>query len=217
MGHGRSGEGDEADERDHRRHAGTHADQSSGSWANSLRPAGSRSRSDHRRRVDERGHLARPDRRRPEPLWHQVEQSVSAAIDGGSWKSGARIPGEDELTKVLGVSRITVRHALSNLQSAGVLRRRAWPRHLRPFCPAVADTRALMSFSREMAALGLDTGTPRPRRQLGHSEWPGRPRFGGRGDHRGRPRSAVAIRRRSGDRCPNSPSPRRPRSTVSPA
>ena len=36
--------------------------------------------------------LARPDRRRPEPLWHQVEQAIRAAIDGGGWEPGRADP-----------------------------------------------------------------------------------------------------------------------------
>ena len=36
--------------------------------------------------------LARPDRRRPEPLWHQVEQSIRATIDGGGWDRARASP-----------------------------------------------------------------------------------------------------------------------------
>src|SRR4051812_24222717 len=156
---GDQGKGTRHDEREPRRHARTHADQPSGAWANSLRPPGPGRDVTTAPEFTSGATLARPDRQRPEPLWHQVEQSVRAAIDGGSWRSGARIPGEDELTKVLGVSRITVRHALSNLQSAGVLRREHGRGTFVRSARLVADTRALMSFSQEMAALGLDTGT----------------------------------------------------------
>jgi GntR family transcriptional regulator len=103
--------------------------------------------------------MTRPDRRRPEPLWHQVEQSIRAAIDDGTWKAGARLPGEDQLTDLLGVSRITVRHALANLESAGVLRREHGRGTFVRSTRLVAGTRALTSFSEEMAALGLDVAT----------------------------------------------------------
>ena len=103
--------------------------------------------------------MTRPDRRRPEPLWHQVEQSIRAAIDSGTWKSGARIPGEDQLTDLLGVSRITVRHALANLEAAGILRREHGRGTFVRSARLVAGTRALTSFSEEMAVLGLDVAT----------------------------------------------------------
>jgi GntR family transcriptional regulator len=103
--------------------------------------------------------IARPDRRRPEPLWHQVEQSIRLAIDSGTWKSGARIPGEDQLTDLLGVSRITVRHALANLEAAGILRREHGRGTFVRSARLVAGTRALTSFSEEMTALGLDVAT----------------------------------------------------------
>jgi GntR family transcriptional regulator len=103
--------------------------------------------------------MTRPDRRRPEPLWHQVEQSIRAAIDSGTWKAGARLPGEDQLTDLLGVSRITVRHALANLEAAGILRREHGRGTFVRSARLVAGTRALTSFSEEMSALGLDVAT----------------------------------------------------------
>jgi len=101
----------------------------------------------------------RPDRRRPEPLWHQVEQSIRAAIESGTWASGTRIPGEDQLTEMLGVSRITVRHALANLKAAGILRREHGRGTFVRAARLVAGTRALTSFSEEMTALGFDVST----------------------------------------------------------
>ena len=58
--------------------------------------------------------ITRPDRRRPEPLWHQVEQSIRAAIESGTWKSGARIPGEEvfqNLIEALGDTDWRIRSA----------------------------------------------------------------------------------------------------------
>lgn len=103
--------------------------------------------------------ISRPDRRRPEPLWHQVEQSIRSAIESGAWASGSRIPGEDQLTEMLGVSRITVRHALANLKAAGILRREHGRGTFVRAARLVASTRALTSFSEEMTALGLSVST----------------------------------------------------------
>ena len=89
-------------------------------------------------------------------MWHQVERAIRSAIDGGRWDPGAKIPGEDQLTTMLGVSRITVRHALANLEAAGVLRREHGRGTFVRTPRLVAGTRALTSFSDEMAALGLE-------------------------------------------------------------
>ena len=60
---------------------------------------------------------------------------------------------------MLGVSRITVRHALANLEAAGVLRREHGRGTFVRTPRLVAGTRALTSFSEEMAALGLEIST----------------------------------------------------------
>lgn len=104
------------------------------------------------------GRLIVPDRRRPEPLWHQVEQAISAAITDGTWPAGSQLPGEDELTGLLGVSRITVRHALRNLEAAGQLRRERGRGTFVRDQRLVAGTRTLTSFSDEMAAVRVAVG-----------------------------------------------------------
>jgi len=64
-----------------------------------------------------------PDRRRPEPLWYQVEEAIRAIVKSGEWATGDQIPAEDRLCALFGVSRITLRHALRNLEESGLLRR----------------------------------------------------------------------------------------------
>lgn len=99
--------------------------------------------------------LRRVDRRRPEPLWHQAEATIRAAIDRGAWSPGTQIPGEDQLTELLGVSRITVRHAMRNLEAAGLLRRERGRGTFVRESRLVAGTRALTSFTEELSASGL--------------------------------------------------------------
>ena len=108
--------------------------------------------------ADNKG-LVQPDRRRPEPLWHQAEMSLRALIENGEWATGSQIPNEDRLGSMLGISRITVRHALRNLEAAGLLRREHGRGTFVRSATVVAGARGLTSFTEEMATLGLVVGT----------------------------------------------------------
>lgn len=55
------------------------------------------------------------------PLYAQVEERLKEKIESGSWGPGDRVPGEQALCKQLGVSRVTLRHALSNLANDGLI------------------------------------------------------------------------------------------------
>jgi GntR family phosphonate transport system transcriptional regulator len=70
---------------------------------------------------------ARPARRNlvtiPEaPVWRRIEQQLIGDIAKGTYPRGARLPAEPELVARFGVNRLTVRQALSSLQSAGYIR-----------------------------------------------------------------------------------------------
>lgn len=101
----------------------------------------------------------KPDRRRPEPLWHQAEMALKALIEQGEWTTGSQIPNEDRLCALLGISRITVRHALGNLEDAGLLRREHGRGTFVRSATVVAGVRGLTSFTEEMQTLGLSPGT----------------------------------------------------------
>ncbi|WP_306591629.1 GntR family transcriptional regulator [Geothrix sp. 21YS21S-4] len=58
------------------------------------------------------------------PLYHQVENHLREAIRRGRWKVGEAIPPERILIEQYGVSRITIRQALTNLVAAGWLVRK---------------------------------------------------------------------------------------------
>jgi GntR family transcriptional regulator len=53
------------------------------------------------------------------PLYHQLHQLLLEKIDGGTWKPGDLIPGEQELQDTYGLSRTTVRQALKELELDG--------------------------------------------------------------------------------------------------
>lgn len=103
--------------------------------------------------------LARPDRRRGIPLWHQAEEALRTMIENGDWATGSQIPNEGKLSAMLGISRITVRHALRNLEEAGLLRRDHGRGTFVRSGTLVAGARGLTSFTQEMATLGLVVGT----------------------------------------------------------
>lgn len=101
----------------------------------------------------------KPDRNRPEPLWHQAEQALRSLIAGGTWKDGTQIPNEELLSRMLGVSRITTRHALRNLEESGLLRREHGRGTFVRSSTVIAGVRGLTSFTQEMSNLGLVVGS----------------------------------------------------------
>ena len=58
------------------------------------------------------------------PLYHQLMQRIRADIEQGTYPTGSRIPPEHELEKLYQVSRVTVRRALAELTSEGLLERK---------------------------------------------------------------------------------------------
>ncbi len=108
---------------------------------------------------DEPAGLVRPDRRRPEPLWHQAEMALRDLIDQGEWAPGLQIPNEDRLCEMLGISRITLRHALRNLEEGGMLRREHGRGTFVRSATMVAGVRGLTSFTDEMQTLAVSPGT----------------------------------------------------------
>ncbi len=103
--------------------------------------------------------LQRPDRNRPEPLWHQAEMALRAFIERGEWAAGSQIPNEDRLCDLLGISRITVRHALRNIEEAGLLRREHGRGTFVRSATVIAGVRGLTSFTDEMRTLALTPST----------------------------------------------------------
>src|SRR6266496_5274589 len=60
----------------------------------------------------------------PIPLYHQLSQLLRTAIEQGTYHPGDRLPSEPELIREYGVSRITVRQALDELEAEGRVVRR---------------------------------------------------------------------------------------------
>ena len=59
------------------------------------------------------------------PKHRQVFTTLKRQIETGRWKPGDRLPSEAELVRTFDASRITVGRAVRDLQSAGLVDRRA--------------------------------------------------------------------------------------------
>lgn len=59
----------------------------------------------------------------PQPLYLQVRHYIQDRIRSGSWKPDTKIPSENKLVELLGISRMTINRALRELTSEGHLLR----------------------------------------------------------------------------------------------
>jgi GntR family transcriptional regulator, transcriptional repressor for pyruvate dehydrogenase complex len=79
---------------------------------------------------------------RLEPAYRKVAVALLAKITDRTLSAGVRLPAEQELARQFGVNRSTVREAIRELESAGVLRRHRGSKLMmvsRPETEAVAD------------------------------------------------------------------------------
>ena len=56
------------------------------------------------------------------PYYKQIKQEIYSRIQRGEWKEGDRIPSERKLCEQFGISRITVRQAISQAVNEGILK-----------------------------------------------------------------------------------------------
>ena len=97
----------------------------------------------------------------PEPLWVQAVELISGEIERGTLRPGARLPPERELCQQLGISRVTLRKALTHLVEKGVPQPVARTRLVRLRLVRLAGAAAkewpnsLESFSETAARMGL--------------------------------------------------------------
>lgn len=65
--------------------------------------------------------LAPPDRSSPVPLYHQLATAITGMVANGTLRAGDQLPPERELAEQAGVSRMTARQALADLERGGVV------------------------------------------------------------------------------------------------
>ncbi len=89
------------------------------------------------------------------PLHIQFEQRLRARIESGEWKPGERIPSERDLMELAGVSRATVRQAISALCYQNLLRRSQGSGTFVQYRKVEQPLHVAYSFSEQFRALGL--------------------------------------------------------------
>jgi GntR family transcriptional regulator len=97
----------------------------------------------------------RVDRTSPLPLHVQVKQALTDRMVGRTWKPGDLVPGDLELCRQLGVSRTTIRQALTELAHEGwVVRERGRGTFVAPPKLTERAFERLSGFFEDMADLG---------------------------------------------------------------
>lgn len=63
------------------------------------------------------------EKNNPKPLYQQLHEILSDFIESGKWETDQKIPSENELASLYGVSRMTARSVLTDLVKEGLLYR----------------------------------------------------------------------------------------------
>lgn len=95
------------------------------------------------------------------PLYLRLQERIRAAIENGSLKPLEALPGERDVARGLGVSRVTVRKALAGLVTMGLLEQRQGSGTFVSRRPPIVEQplSRLTSFSEDMRLRGLETST----------------------------------------------------------
>lgn len=95
----------------------------------------------------------KPKRANRPPVYQRIQGTIRERIENGHLKPGEAVDSERDLAKIHGVSLMTARHALAELQKEGLVERR---RGAGTFvAPPKIHFNKLTSLSEEMASRGL--------------------------------------------------------------
>lgn len=100
----------------------------------------------------------------PVPLYTQIRELLRERILRGIYKSHAQMPSENDMVRTFGVSRITVRQALTDLQREGLIFKIHGKGTFVSKPKATQDLRRLEGFGEAMSGAGHETFS----RVLGH-------------------------------------------------
>jgi GntR family transcriptional regulator len=95
----------------------------------------------------------------PAPLYLKLKRLVTDAIAQGALADSDAIPGERDLARMLGISRVTVRKAFADLVAEGILvQRRGSGTFVTPKATSIeAPLSRLTSFTEDMRSRGIET------------------------------------------------------------
>ncbi len=93
------------------------------------------------------------------PLYHQLMQRIADDIEKGNYPVGSRIPPEHELEETYQVSRVTVRRALAELTSEGLLERKQGKGTFVSTPRISQDLKSIHSFHDSCKKNGVRAGT----------------------------------------------------------
>ena len=99
------------------------------------------------------------DKRSAIPIYVQIEEYLKDQISDGVYPVESLIPSERELSEQFGVSRMTVRHSLTNLVKEGLLYRQKGRGTFVAAEKMEQPLNGLTSFTEDMKARGLVPGT----------------------------------------------------------
>ncbi|KEZ52587.1 GntR family transcriptional regulator [Metabacillus indicus] len=95
----------------------------------------------------------------PLPIYYQLEEAIKEAIQNQELTPGRMIPSEREYAEKYGISRMTVRQALSNLVNDGFLYRQRGKGTFVAHQKIEQPLQGLTSFSEDMRSRGLEPST----------------------------------------------------------
>ncbi|WP_059172058.1 GntR family transcriptional regulator [Bacillus sp. FJAT-27445] len=92
------------------------------------------------------------------PIYFQLEELIKAQIDSGSLKPGDGIPSEREYAEQHEISRMTIRQAINNLVSAGILFRQKGKGTFVAAPKVEHELLGLTGFTEDMISRGMKPG-----------------------------------------------------------
>lgn len=105
-------------------------------------------------------------RSHPLPKYYLIKTALLAQIEAGSLTPGTRAPSERELSEQYGVSRMTARQALNELETEGLLSREQGKGSFITSSRIEEDAQVLMGFSEDMRSRGFLPTSEVLRREL---------------------------------------------------
>lgn len=92
------------------------------------------------------------------PMYFQIQTQLLNRIKSGKLRAGDALPGEEDLTRIFGVSRMTSRQALQGLTNQGFAYRQKGRGTFVRQSKVEKDIAHLLGFSSEMRTLGMKPG-----------------------------------------------------------